>query len=165
MFSPAIKGSAIAIVLIAFNLVLYLTGQTQNQALSLIPLGILAISIVCSCIIYTKQSTNTLGFGDVFAESFKVSAAITCLMCVYTFISIKFIMTDLLDLTIAQAKKEMVEKGVSISQMDSTIGMLKQFFIPMKVGSVLFSQLFLGTVFSLLAAALVPKIPKPSQEG
>ncbi|MFC4232645.1 DUF4199 domain-containing protein [Parasediminibacterium paludis] len=160
--SPALKGTLIALVLIVFGLAIYFTGQSQNKALSSIGLVLYAVAIAYSAIYYAKQKNGNVTFGNAFADGFKTSAAATALFVVYTFIAIKFIMPDIVDLSIEEARKNMVEKKMSPEQVDAGIAMTQRLFIPFAVGGALFIYLIVGLIASLIGAAIAKKNPEAS---
>lgn len=160
--TPALKGTLIALVLIVFGLAIYFTGQTQNKALSSIGLVLYAVAIAYSAIYYAKQKNGNVTFGNAFADGFKTAAAATALFVVYTFLAFKFIMPDIIDLSMEEARKNMVEKKMSQDQIDQAINMTQKFFIPFAIGGALFIYLLVGVIASLIGAAIAKKNPEAS---
>ena len=160
--TPAVKGTIIALILIVLGLTIYFTGQTQNKALSSIGLLLYAIAIAWSSIYYAKQKQGNVTFGNAFADGFKTSAAATAIFLVYTFLALKFIMPDIIGLTMEESRKGMAEKKMSPEQIDQALGMMQKFFIPFAIGGALVLYLLAGAIAALIGAAIAKKNPTVS---
>jgi hypothetical protein len=160
--SPALKGTLIALVLIVIGLATYFAGQTQNKAVGSIGMILYLVAIAYSVIFYAKQKNGNVTFGNAFADGFKTSAAATALFVVYTFLAFKFIMPDVVDISMEEARKNMVEKKMSQEQIDAAIAMTQKFFIPFAIGGALFVYLIVGLIASLIGAAIAKKNPEVS---
>lgn len=158
--SPAIKGLLISLVLIVFGLVLYFSGLGKQQNVQFLQYVILGGGIIWACIDYAKKLEGNVTFGNTFAHGFKVTAAITAIIAVYTFIALKFIMPEMLDYTLEQARKGMAEnKQMNAEQIDQALEMTKKFFIPFAIAGVIVAFLIFGVIFSLIGAAVAKKNP------
>ena len=160
--TPAVKGTIIALILIVLGLAIYFTGQTQNKALSSIGLLLYAIAVAWSSIYYAKQKQGNVTFGNAFADGFKTSAAATAIFLVYTFLALKFIMPDIIDLTMEESRKGMAEKKMSPEQIDQALGMMQKFFVPFAIGGALVLYLLVGAIAALIGAAIAKKNPAVS---
>lgn len=163
VISPAIKGTILALALMAFSLVTYFLGQAGNKSLSYISLLIFGAAIIFSCIYYAKQNNGNVTFGNTFADGFKTSAAASAISLVYMYLAFKFIMPDVIDLSIEEARKGMAEnKNLSSEQVNQSLAMMEKFFIPFAIGGALFMYLLIGVIASLIGAAIAKKNPEPS---
>jgi hypothetical protein len=161
--SPAVKGAIIALVLIVFGLAVYFTGQNQNKTLTYLAFLIFAAAIVWSCTYYANQKGGNVKFGNVFADGFKTSAAATAISLVYTYLALKFIMPDMIDIAIEEAKKNMAEnKNLTSEQINQSVGMMEKYFVPFAIGGALFMYLLTGVISSLVGAAIAKKNPTVS---
>ncbi|MFY7653344.1 MAG: DUF4199 domain-containing protein [Chitinophagaceae bacterium] len=160
--SPAVKGVFISLVLILVGLVIYFTGQTQNKPLAWLQSLLFGAGIIWACINYANANNGNVTFGNVFANGFKTAAAATAIFMVYTFISIKYIMPDIIDIAMEEARKGMVEKNMPAEQIDQAMQMMQKFFVPFAVGGSLLTYLILGLIFSLIGGAVAKKNPNPS---
>ncbi len=109
--SHIVKGVIITLILIVFGLVTYFTGTYMNKAIQYIQYVILFGGIIWSCIMYANQLNNHVTFGNIFAHGFKTTAVIMALLCVYTFISLKFIFPEMQDKIFLEARKNMEAAG------------------------------------------------------
>lgn len=161
--TPAIKGTLLALVLIVIGLAIYFTGQSQNKSLGYVSMGLYAGAIIFSCTYYAKQMGGIVTFGNVFAYGFKTAAAATAIFLVYTFIAFKFIMPEMVDLSLDAARKGMEEKkNLTSEQVEQSLEMVRKFFIPFAIGGALFMYLFIGVIAALIGAAVAKKTAAPS---
>jgi len=158
--SPAIQGVIISLILIVFGLVIYFAGLTAVKGINAIQYALFAGGIIWACITYAKQREGNVTFGNTFAHGFKVTAAVTGITAVYTFLSLKFIMPELIDIGLDQARASMVEqKKMSESEISSSVEMLKKFFIPFVTAGLIVGFLIFGCICSLIGAAVAKKNP------
>lgn len=157
--SPATTGLLIALGLIVLGLITHFAGLDKVKGVGLAQFLVMGAGIIWACINYAKQLNGNVTFGNTFAHGFKTVAAITAIMAVYTFIAIKFIMPEMIDTALDEARKGMFEKNMPADQMEQAITMTKKFFLPFAIGGVILSFLFLGCIFSLIGAAVAKKNP------
>ena len=159
--SPVLKGVIITLLLIVLGLIVYFANQMENSAIQYIQYAILCIGIIWSCVSYAKQLNGNVTFGNVFAHGFKTTAVVAALLAVYTFIAVKFLFPDIVDKSLAMAKKEMEEKGtLSDEQMEQALSMVRNFFVPFAIGGILVMFAIIGAISSLIGAAVAKKNPK-----
>ena len=161
VFTPVTKGLIITLLLIVFGLITYFTGQMQNKSLSSIQYLILLGGIIWSCIIYAKQMNGNVTFGNVFAHGFKTTAVITALICVYTFVALKFLFPDMLDKGLEEARKNMEEQGkLTEEQIEQGMTMARKFAVPFAMGGILIFFAIIGAIASLIGAGVAKKNPQ-----
>ena len=98
--TPAIKGIIISLILIIMGLITHFAGLDLNKTMGSIQYAVLGAGLIWACISYSKQSNGNVTFGNTFAHGFKTTAAITAIFALYTYISLKFIMPEIIDLTL-----------------------------------------------------------------
>ncbi|HEX8355776.1 MAG TPA: DUF4199 domain-containing protein [Segetibacter sp.] len=158
--TPAIKGIIISLILIVFALALQFLDLSKNKALSSIQFVLFIGGVIWSAISYAKQMDGNVTFGNVFAHAFKVTAAITAIMIVFTVISIKFISPEQLELGMQEARASMEEKNLSDDQIETSIGIARKFAVPFAIGGVLIMFMLVGLIASLIGAAVAKKKPR-----
>ena len=157
--SPALKGFIVALILIVYSLIMTILDLSRNKGLASIQFIIFFAGIIWSAIIYAKQMNGNVTYGNVFGHAFKVTAAITALMVVYTVISLKFISPEQLEAGIQEAKANMEAKNLSDDQIESAINLTRKFATPFAIAGVLFMFMFTGLIASLIGAAVAKKNP------
>lgn len=161
VLTPVTKGIIITLLLIVFGLVIYFTGQLQNKSLTAVQYIILLGGIIWSCIIYAKQMNGNVTFGNVFAHGFKTTAVVTALICVYTFISMKFLFPDMLDKGLEEARKNMEQQGkMSEEQIEQGLAIGRKFAVPLAMGAILIFFAIIGAVASAIGAGVAKKNPQ-----
>jgi NADH:ubiquinone oxidoreductase subunit 6 (subunit J) len=100
-------------------------------------------------------------FGNVFADGFKTSAAVTAIMIVFTIISLKLLFPEMIDKALEQAQANMSKQNnMSEEQIETAMTMTKKFFIPFAIGGALIIYLLIGAIASLIGAAAAKKNPR-----
>lgn len=161
--TPAwMKGLLISLVLIVIALILFFTGQAQNKSLGWIQFIIMLAGIIWGCLQYAKQMNGNVTFGNVFAHGFKITAGIAAITAIYTFIALKFIYPEMMDLSLEQAQKDMeANNKMSDEQIEQGLAMVRRFFIPFTIGGLLLMSAVIGCIGSLIGAAVAKKNPNP----
>lgn len=158
--SPAIHGLIISLVLIVFGLIIHFGGLNTVKGINAIQYVIFAGGIIWTCIIYAKQREGNVTFGNTFAHGFKVTAAVTAITAVYTYLAFKFIMPELMDIALDQARASMIEQNkMSEADINRALEMSKKYFVPFAIGGVIVAFLIFGCICSLIGAAVAKKNP------
>jgi hypothetical protein len=158
--SPAAKGIIISLILIVFSLVILFLNLTANKGLGLFQFIIFVGAIIWSAIVYANQMDGNVTYGNVFAHAFKVTAAVTAIMVVYTVISLKFISPEQLERGIEEARANLEAKNMSDEQIEKAISITRKFAIPFSMAGVLLMFMFIGLIASLIGAAVARKNPR-----
>ncbi len=154
------KGVIISLILIVFSLAIQFMNLTQNKAVGSLQFVILLAGIIWSCTSYAKQMNANVTFGNVFSHGFKVAAAITAIMVVYTIISLLFINPEMKEIALQQTRTQMEGKNMSDDQIDTALSITTKYFIPLAVGATLLSFLVTGLIAALIGAAVAKKNPQ-----
>jgi hypothetical protein len=157
--TPAVKGVIISLILIVFSLVIMFLNLTPNKGLGSLQFIIFVAGIIWSAILYAKQMNANVTYGNVFAHAFKVTAAVTAIMVVYTVISLKFISPEQLQRGIEEARTNMEAKNMSDEQIEKAISITRKFAVPFSMAGVLLVFMFIGLIASLIGAAVAKKNP------
>jgi hypothetical protein len=105
-------------------------------------------------------------FGNVFAHGFKTTSVITVIMIIYTVIALKFLFPEMMDLALDKTREELAKSNMSDEQTEQTVEMTTKFFLPFAIGGILIAFLFIGTIASLIGAAVAKKNPQgPFQQN
>jgi len=157
--TPAIKGLILALALIVIGLATHFSGLDKTSGMGALQFVILAAGVTWACISYAKQLNGNVTFGNTFAHGFKTTAAATAIIGLYTFISLKFIMPEMIDIGLEEARKGMIEKNMPADQMEQGLAMARKFAVPFAVAGSVLMFLIMGCIFSLLGAAVAKKNP------
>jgi hypothetical protein len=164
--TPVVKGLIISLVLIVFGLAIHFAGQSTNQGLGSLQYLVLVGGVIWACISYAKQMDQNVTFGNVFAHGFKTTSVITVIMIIYTVIALKFLFPEMMDLALDKTREELAKSNMSDEQTEQTVEMTTKFFLPFAIGGILIAFLFIGTIASLIGAAVAKKNPQgPFQQN
>jgi len=158
--SPAVKGLIISLILIVFALIIQLLDLSRHKGLAAVQFLIFIGAVIWSAILFAKQMDGDVTYGNVFAHAFKVTAAITAIMVVYTIISLKFISPEQLEVGIQEARTNMEAKNMSEDQIDNAINITRKFALPFAIAGVLIMFMVVGLISSLIGAAVAKKNPR-----
>jgi hypothetical protein len=158
--TPVTKAVIISLILIVFSLAVQFLNLAQNKAVGALQFVILLGGIIWSCTSYAKQMDANVTFGNVFAHGFKVTAAITAIMVLFTIISLKFINPEMRDTALQQARTQLEEKNMSDDQIDQALTFTRKYFVVLTTGGSLFFFLVAGLISSLIGAAVAKKNPQ-----
>lgn len=157
---PWIVALITSLLLIIFQLIIYVTNQLTNKSLLNAQYLIIAVVVVIGCIIYAKQMNGQVTYGNVFAHGFKITAGVAALIAIFSIIAIKFIYPEIIDISMEQARIEMEKSGkATTEQIDSIINFTTKNFMSLTIGAVTFFIALTGLIASLIGAGLAKKNP------
>lgn len=156
-----VKGVIITLLLIIYGLIIYFTGQMQNQALTYGQYVIFLGGIIWACVNYSKQMNGNVTFGSVFGHGFKTSAVVTVLILIYTVVALNYLFPDIVDKSIEMSRQKMEESGkLSDSQIDQQVSMVRDHFTLFAVAGIIIFFAIVGALSSLVGAAVAKKQPQ-----
>lgn len=155
-----VKGLIIALILIVVSVIGHVTNLAFENWYNWIGTVIFFGGVVWSVNVYGKQMNNNVTFGNLFAHGFKTTAVITCIVFVFTVLTIYVLFPDFVDQMIQkqidEARKannlsdEQVEQGMAMAKKIGSIGVL--------AGSII-GSLIVGALGALIGAATTKKNP------
>jgi hypothetical protein len=149
-----------SLFLLILNLIGYVTNQLMNKSLGNIQFLIIFVVIIFGCIYYAKQMNGKVGYGNVFAHGFKITAGIAALLAIFSIISIKFIYPEIVDMSLEQARTGMEKAGkMTTDDIDSFVNFTRSNFLSFTIGLVTFFIALTGFIASLIGAGLAKKTP------
>lgn len=157
--TPVVKGLIISLCIIVYSLILYFTDQYMNKSLGYVQYAIILGGVIWACIIYANQMNNNVTFGNVFAHGFKTTAVFTVITVLYTALAFKVLFPEMQDKILEQTVAEMQKKNLSQDQIDQAMTITNKFFFTFAIAGILVFNVFLGTIASLIGAAVAKKNP------
>jgi hypothetical protein len=158
--TPLTKGLIISLVIIVLDIIAGFAGYRFESWYTWLPTIIFCGAIIWACINYANQMNNAVTFGNVFAHGFKTTAVVTCILIVYTLISIYLLFPNMKEIALEKARQQM-EKNPDVSEemADQAIAMTSRLFVPFAIGGALIGNLISGALASVLGAAFAKKNP------
>lgn len=163
--SPVMKGIVISLLMMVLSIIAYFTGQESASWSRWLGNIILFAGILWACISYGKQLNNNVTFGNVFSHGFKVSAIVTIFLIVFSIIFF-LLFPEIKEKALDAARTEMEKGGkVSEEQIEQAISVSRKFFYVFTIGILMFAYMIIGTIASLIGAAVTKKDPRPPFEN
>jgi H+/Cl- antiporter ClcA len=154
------KGLLVALVLIIIGIAGHFGGLSEKSWFSWGSNIVLVIGIIWGCLYYAKQMDGRVSFGDIFVHGFKMSVVITLIIIAYSVLALSLIFPEMREKGMEIARQKMEEQGkMSGDQIDQALEIVKKFFWPITIGTILLFTLLFGCVASLIGAAVAKKKP------
>jgi hypothetical protein len=152
-------GVIIALANIVFNLILFLLNISQTNPLNYLAYCILVAGIILAQFNYrNKYMGGFITYGNAFTLGLLTSIFLAVIMGIYTFIFLKYIDPGAMEEGMAIAEQKMMDRGMSDMEIEQGMAIARKFAgVGMATFMTLLSNIFLGTVISLLTAIFVKK--------
>lgn len=153
-------GLIVGAVGITLFLIYYLAGLSfKTNFYSWIPLLITIGLIIFFVVQYAKANNNNLTFGRLFGYGFRTTIIYTLLMTAFLFI-VLYLFPDYKTQYLEVVGNQMdMNNNLNEEQRDVSLKMIEKFFTLTMVGGGLFLNIFMGTIASLIGAAVAKKNP------
>jgi len=152
------KGLILALIQIAMSVIFYALDLTQESWVTFVTFGVFIAGIVWACVSFGKSKNNYLTFGEAFAHGFKVTAVVTSLVVVYSFLFI-LLFPEMKAEAINKAREQMENNpnGMTEEQIEMGIQFTEKYFNVFIIGGSLIGYLFVGVLASVVGAIVTPK--------
>ncbi|HZI00540.1 MAG TPA: DUF4199 domain-containing protein [Flavisolibacter sp.] len=157
--SPIIAGLIVAGVAVIFSLLLSVTGAEGSRGLGLLNYIIIIAALAFLIVQYGKANRNQMSFGELFGYGFKATAIYTLIFLI--FLAIMVVMSpDMKQKTLEVARVEMEKQGRTDAEIDQAINIADRYYMVGLLGGSVFMLVLIGTIGSLIGAAVTKKNPK-----
>lgn len=123
------------------------------------------IGLLMNASAFSKANNLDVTFGQAFSSCFKASAIVALVVTAWSLLSLVIfpnLERDMLEMT----HQELIKQGkLSEEQIETAMGWTKKLFKVSTIAGVVFLTMFVGALFSLIAAAVAKKNPKPAYQG
>ncbi|MEO8582715.1 MAG: DUF4199 domain-containing protein [Flavitalea sp.] len=158
--TPVMAGIVVGLLMVVYTLLLYLTGWYLIQFTQYVGSLIMFVGIVYCIRNHGKEKEYNATFGNLFAFGFKMTAVITCILILYTFLS-GFIFPDVKTKIIEMARENALKQpNANESQVELGMEMFAKNYTIFIIMGLLFWNLVVGSITSLIGAAITKKKPK-----
>jgi hypothetical protein len=156
-------GLITGLIIVAYSLLIYIIGQSLNQALSYVTFIILAACIYLFTKQYRdKENDGFLPYGKGFNVGLLTGLFAGILLAFFTYIEITLIDPTIIDKQLDLMQQKLLQKGMPEDQVEQMMEMSKKYTTP---GKMFFSSIvsftFWSALISLITAALLKKEPSP----
>jgi Protein of unknown function (DUF4199) len=157
--SHFVAGLVIGAVLIVYTLILYFTGNQQNNALVYLSYLLLLAGLILFINLYGKAMNNQVTFGNLFGYGFKTTAFLALIMIAFTVIFF-LAFPDVKEKMFDVAREKMEERGrMTDDQIEQGIQTWKKMFWVFVIGGIILFYAIIGAIGSLIGAAITKKKP------
>ena len=156
---PAIAGLTLGLVSIVLFLLYYFTGLIYKQSIvSFIPAVISIIIIIVFINLWAKAKNNAVTYSSCFGYGFK-SVAIASLIVFFFMLIFVYVFPDYKTHMLDVIKEQMNQNPqITDEQKDKGMIMVSKMFMISTLGGSLFGNLLVGTIASLIGAAIPKKV-------
>ena len=159
IMSPQIKGLLISLFVIVVSIAGYYTELSFKSWFGWLVNAIFFIAIIFACVHFAKQKDGYVTFGNVFLHGFKITAVITIILLVYTLLAMNVLFPEMKDKIFAMQEAEMEKQGMDSDKIETGMKFMRQYFMWIMVLFLLFGNLIIGCIASLIGAAVAKKKP------
>jgi len=159
---PALRmGAMIALMLIIYTLILYITGNANNRYVNWISYALMITGLWLGTKNYRdEQLGGTITFGQAYKMSFLTSFFSALIFAVFLYIYFKFLARDVMQEMKTISEQDLLDNpDISEDQAEMTMKIFNNYvFIPFSLAfTSILSFSFLGALLSLLVAGMVQR--------
>lgn len=156
--SPGAAGLVIAGLAVVFALLANFLGGSNEAGLGIFQYLIIIIMLIVLIHQFGKRSNYHKTFGELFGYGFKATAIYTlifiCFLVIYLLLN-----PDIKQKSLDAARIEMEKKGNTTADIDKAMAIANDYFYIGVGGMTMFFLVLVGTIGSLIGAAVTKKIP------
>lgn len=159
--SHIVAGLLIALGVILFSVIMnFASGNSGDPRGGWISYLIIIVGLIIFIQRYGKFKNHEVTFGELFSYGFKATTMIVLLFVIFLMI-LAFAMPDIkqnvLDATRLELEKQ---KGMNDDEIETMMEMTNKYFWVVLIGTSVFFFVLIGTIGSLIGAAITKKGPK-----
>lgn len=164
--SHLVAGAVIAGAGIVLFLTYFYTGLSfETNFLSYVPALITIILLIFFVIQYGSARNNDVTFGNLFGYGFKTTIIYALIMIAFLLL-VNYLLPSYKEKFMEQMASQMDKDGkLSDDQRELAVNTTKRFFLIGMIGGGLFINMIIGTIGSLIGAALARKNPRTPFEN
>jgi chromate transport protein ChrA len=155
--STAIRyGLIVGLVCVIYSLILSLTDNSMNRALSSVTYLFIIVGMVMAFKYYKQHNDGFMSYGQGLGIGSLLSLIAGFLTSVFMYIYAKFIDTEMMNRAMEMQRVEMEKKGMDDAQIDQAMEMAAKFSGPemILIGGT-FGFLFAGFIIALIVSAIM----------
>ena len=157
IMSPQIKGLLIALIVIILGIAGYFTGLGFSTWYNWVVNAIMFAAIIIACVHFANQKQGYVTFGNVFLHGFKITAVVAIIVLVYSLLAFTVLFPDMKEKIFEMQQAQMEKQGLDDDKLEQATTMMKKYFMIFLVIGVIFGTLVLGSIASLIGAAVAKK--------
>jgi hypothetical protein len=159
IMSPQIKGLLISLFIIIVSIVGYYTELSFQKWFGWLINAIFFLAIIFACVHFANQKNGYVTFGNVFLHGFKITAVLTIILLAYTLLSMTVLFPEMKGKIFAMQEAEMEKRGMDADKIETAMDFVKRNFMWIMVVFLIFGNLIIGSIASVIGAAVAKKKP------
>jgi hypothetical protein len=157
--TPVLAGLILSLIVIVLSLGMYFTGNYLETWAQYVSWAALLVGIIWAVINHAREKENNVTYGQLFAFGFKVAAVVACITIMYTLLS-GLIFPDMKEKILEISRQRaMARPGATPEVVDRGMEMFENHYTLWLVTGIIFFDLVVGAVASLIAATIPKKNP------
>lgn len=158
--NPLLAGLLIAAAVVLCSLVLSAGGGgTAAPQGGWISYGIIVVGLIVAINRFGAARRNKVTFGELFSYGFKATTMVVLLFVTFLFV-LSLLTPELKQKALEATQLQLEKQGHSDGDIEKMIGLTRKYFWVVFIGSAMFFFVLVGTVGSLIGAAVTRKEPK-----
>ncbi len=117
---------------------------------------VFALVVILSCINFSKINGGDVTFGQIFSNGFRTTAVITVLFAL-VYIIFYLLVPDYKESMMEFSTKQQLANGATTDQVAAAGEWMEKYFLVFAVGGIVFLDLLIGVVASLIGAAIAKR--------
>jgi hypothetical protein len=156
-------GFITALALVILYVIFEVTGLSDKSGVQYIGWVIFLAGLILNGIAFSKANDADVTFGQVFGSCFKAAAIVAIVMVIWTVVM--FMIFPGMETRMLEKVQEGMasNKRASEEQLEKGMALTRKYFKVFLAAGALFGTLIQGVIFSLIAAAIAKKKPRPQQ--
>ncbi|MRG44062.1 DUF4199 family protein [Chitinophaga sp. SYP-B3965] len=128
----------------------------DNMLYKWLPTAIFVLVVILGAMNFSKINEANVTFGQVFGNGFKTTAVITVIFALF-FVLFILLFPDYKDVILDSSMAQSANKGATPEQIAQAREMAEKFFLVGGLAGVIFIDLLIGVLASLVGAAIAKK--------
>ncbi len=155
-------GLIIGLIIVVLSAVVYVAGMQQSSWVQWVLYAVFLGGLVLNANAFSKANGGMVSYGQLFSSGFKTTAIIVLLVVAWVIASVS-IFPEMKENALELARAQMEQEGkMDAETMETALNVTRNNFTTFIVMGSLFGYMILGLIFSLLAAAVTPRIKRPT---
>ena len=162
--SALTSGLYLGLVVILYNIILYVTGLSFNMSFGYAAYVILIVGIILAQLAYKKLQGNVLTYGQGVGVALIAMISTSVLSAIYTYLIYAVIDPDFYQQFLLFMEEttttKLMDRGMSEDQIQISLDMQKKFQSPgMLAGSAVIGGVIAGLIIGLITSIFIKKNP------
>jgi len=152
-------GLYLALALMLFSVILYVTGLILNQKIGYFSMAIYVVGIIYAQISYRNRELNgSISYSQALSFGVAIMLFAGIITAFYTMILYTFIDPTLIEQMKVAQEEVLLQRGMKEDQIEAAMAMASKMMTPGWISIMgLFGSVFLGTIISLVTSFFVKK--------